>query len=248
MPAKKQKRTGREIQPYKPRVNHIPPKSPVNYIIKKEGTLVRNVIIIILALIIIGGGMWTVGRNNKPTKVIPSPVEVIRTVLVIQTATPLPTPTSTPRPNRVSEDGKSFIKFFEGKSLVAYFDAAKHCTIGIGHMTDDIWCYGELKTTDLQADKWFAEDIQNTERYLAIELGGINLIQCQFDALADFEFNLGNYYFEVSGIKNALLKNDYMGVVDIFGMYTYANGIQIDGLVIRRAADAKLFQECVYQS
>jgi lysozyme len=167
-----------------------------------------------------------------------------RTVIVIVTATSLP-------PARhISEEGIRLIEFFEGgASLVASYDVANHCTIGIGHLIDDIWCIGELRAKPEDVQKWFREDIKKVELHIASKIGGARMNSCQFDAIASFVFNLGPYYFDNSGLVAALRDGEFDRVPDILGKYVYAGGQgPIRGLQVRRAAEAKLFSECVYMT
>jgi len=205
----------------------------------------------VLVLMAMIGGVWF-GKNYGavPTVQItpPTPQEIVRTVVVVEvhTATPAPTFTPTLQPMHISEMGKKMIQYFEGLSLVASWDIGRHCAIGWGHGVEDMWCLGELKISRDQADKWFAEDVRAVERFLSGELGGTRLNQCQYDAVASFTFNLGDYYFQVSGMRLALMSGDHLKVLKIFAKYTYSEGIYVEGLAVRRAVEAKLYEECIY--
>lgn len=211
----------------------------------KKSNVVRNVLLgLAFGLLLVAASSGITWYLANPATV--APTSIVRTVIVVHTATPLPTPTATPKPRHISASGKLFIMFFEQRSLVAYYDIGGHCTIGIGHRMDSMWCDGELKASEAQIDAWFEEDIKQTEHTMAIELGGVELNQCQYDALASFTFNLGDYYLRVSGFRDKLLNNDYVGVLDIFAKYKFVKGVEVKGLVTRRAAEAKLFTECEY--
>jgi lysozyme len=214
------------------------------YAPKRLGIHVSPVIQILLGAGILAGIVWAL--NWKQPAPIPQVTYEPQVKIIVYTATPLPTATATPKPRTVSNEGRNFIMLFEGNSLVAYYDITGHCTIGMGHRIESLWCDGQLKASDEQTKQWFAEDIRSTEVFLGTEMGGVELNQCQFDALADFVFNLGPYYFKVSGIREALTQKDTVLFLKILSKYSYSEGVYLKTLADRRAAEAKLFTECNY--
>jgi lysozyme len=225
---------------------------------KKKSNALSNAgwFVACLAMLGVGGMGAFVYFGNKPEPVIQptEPGVIVVTATLEPTVEATTTPTATPiHPIRVSEKGKKFIAAMEGKSLVAYFDASNHCTIGYGHQVEEAWCYGELKITDSKADEWFDQDIKVSERFLAMEIldknmAHVSINQCQYDALASFLFNMGGYYFRTSGILDAVKIRDYLAVPEILARYIYAGGgVPVDGLKVRRGAEARLFEECVYE-
>jgi lysozyme len=215
------------------------------YVPKRLEIHVSPVIQILLGAGIMAGIVWALNWK-QPKPVVQQVTSVPAVTIVIYTATPMPTATATLKPRTVSNEGRNFIMLFEGNSLVAYYDITGHCTIGMGHRIESIWCDGQLKTSDEQTKQWFAEDIRSTEVFLGTEMGGVELNQCQFDALADFAFNLGPYYFEVSGIREALTQKDTILFLKILSRYAYSEGVYLKNLADRRASEAKLFTECDY--
>jgi lysozyme len=69
----------------------------------------------------------------------------------------------------------------------------------------------------------------------------VPLTQGQFDALSSFTFNLGARRLAESTLLTLLNKGDYHGAAAQFARWVRADGKILDGLVRRRAAEAKLF-------
>jgi GH24 family phage-related lysozyme (muramidase) len=258
MPEKKRKHPSREIIVSRPRVNHAPPRArPIPYTILKNNALsIRVVIALILLFMVVAIGATYIVLGDKQIDPIAIPMSIPTSIptaesiiqYVERTVIVIVSPTSLPPAKKVSVEGRKFISLEEGDSLIAYFDVGQHCTIGTGHQVDPVWCLGELKITADKAREWFDQDIVNTERHLAEKLGGVNLNQCQFDALASFHFNLGNYYFDNSGMIEVLQEGNFTAIPDVLGKFVYAEGKgPIKGMQIRRAAEAKLFSECQYE-
>lgn len=89
---------------------------------------------------------------------------------------------------RISEEGKQLIRDFEGLRLSAYRDAVGVLTIGYGH-TRGVRL-GQV-ITRAEAEKLLSADLEPIERQLTADLGEDGVLQCQFDALCSFCFNLG---------------------------------------------------------
>lgn len=73
----------------------------------------------------------------------------------------------------------------------------------------------------------------------------VPLTQGQFDALADFVFNLGEGNFRGSTLLKKLNAGDYSGAAAEFGKWVKASGRTLPGLVTRRAAERVLFERAV---
>jgi GH24 family phage-related lysozyme (muramidase) len=180
----------------------------------------------------------------------PNPISTPTLTPAFTTVTPTVTLTVTPIHvvNTVSEKGKKFIVALEGISLVPYTDAAGYCTIGIGHVPEWKWCYGHSQISEAQAYDFFDQDIGNTEAFLKNELKSIQLDQCQFDAMASFEFNVGPYTFRYSGVAIDLRLGRFTDIPYDLENYIYSaqNGNPQSGLLVRRKAEGVLFSDCNY--
>jgi lysozyme len=143
----------------------------------------------------------------------------------------------TPADMKPSGACRALIRQFEGCKLQAYLDSAGIPTIGVGH-THGVKM-GD-RCSQQQADIWLTQDLEDAGAAVA-SLVKVPLTQDQFDALTDFTFNLGVKRLAESTLLILLNKRDYHGAAAQFSRWIYAGGKVLDGLVRRRAAEAKLF-------
>ena len=142
---------------------------------------------------------------------------------------------------RISEQGKGFIKSFEGLRLKAYWDKdGKVWTIGWGHTRG---VKQGMVITKAQAEQFLADDLAPIERHLTADLGEDGVLQCQFDALCSWIFNLrdGIRQYNTSTLRRKLKAGDYKGAANEFPRWCHSGGKVLPGLVTRRAAEQKMF-------
>jgi len=139
---------------------------------------------------------------------------------------------------KISLEGLSLIKRFEGCRLKAYKCSAGVLTIGYGHT-------GGVTETDTitqdDANKLLQEDVAKFEEYVDDNVI-VELNQGQFDALVAWTFNLGPGNLRESTMLKKLNEADYTSVPNEMKRWNKAGGKTLDGLVRRRNADALLFQ------
>ncbi|PWC10676.1 lysozyme [Brenneria roseae subsp. americana] len=141
---------------------------------------------------------------------------------------------------KISANGISLIKRFEGCKLTAYPDpgtGGKPWTIGYGHtlgvQPGDV-------ITQPQAEQFLRDDLASV--YLNIDTNvKTALTQGQFDALCSFIFNLGAGNFVKSTLLKKLNAGDTAGAADEFLKWNRAGGRILPGLTRRRAAERDLF-------
>jgi lysozyme len=139
---------------------------------------------------------------------------------------------------KINPAGLNLIKTFEGCSLKAYRDPVGIWTIGYGHTGTDVR-EGQA-ITQQQADDLLARDLARFE-------SGVNglvshsISPNQFAALVSFAFNLGMGALQESTLMRLVNAGDYAGAKAQFGRWVNAGGRTLEGLVRRRAAEAKLF-------
>jgi len=139
---------------------------------------------------------------------------------------------------KISLEGLSLIKRFEGCRLKSYKCSANVLTIGYGHTSG-------VKETDTitqdEADKLLQEDVEQFEKYVddnvTVELG-----QSQFDALVAWTFNLGVGNLRESTMLKKLNSEDYASVPSEMKRWNKAGGKTLDGLIRRRKAESLLFE------
>ena len=141
---------------------------------------------------------------------------------------------------RISEQGLDLIKSFEGLRLKSYQDSIGVWTIGWGHTR------GVRKgqvITEAQAERFLRDDLEPIERQLTADLGEDGVLQCQFDALCSWIFNLrdGIRQYNTSTLRRKLKAGDYKGAANEFPRWCHSGGKVLPGLVTRRAAERKMF-------
>lgn len=103
---------------------------------------------------------------------------------------------------KISQQGLQLIKESEGLRLQAYRCPAGKVTIGYGHTRT---ARMGMSITSLQAEELLLSDCREVE--LALNTSGLRLNQQQFDALADFVFNLGVTAFRSSTLIRVVRAN-----------------------------------------
>ena len=142
---------------------------------------------------------------------------------------------------RISEQGKDFIKSFEGLRLKAYWDKdGKVWTIGWGHTKG---VKQGMVITKAQAEQFLADDLAPIERHLTADLGEDGVLQCQFDALCSFCFNLGIGAYMKSTLRKYVKAGRDADADREFGRWVHAGGRVLPGLVRRRKAEAALYAQ-----
>ena len=139
---------------------------------------------------------------------------------------------------KISQEGLSLIKKFEGLRLKAYKCSANVLTIGYGHT-------GGVKETDKitleEADSLLEKDIAKFEEYVSDNVI-VKLNQSQFDALVAWTFNLGPGNLRESTMLKKLNNGDYESVPFEMRRWNKAGGKTLDGLIRRREAESLLFE------
>ena len=136
-----------------------------------------------------------------------------------------------------SESMIAVIKKFEGLRLKAYKCPAGVYTIGYGH-TENVFADSEI--SELMADQILRKDLQKFEQ--AINNMDLPLLQCEFDALVSFVFNVGIGNFNKSTLKKLLLQKKFFYAAKEFDKWVFANGKKLPGLQSRRTKERKIFE------
>ena len=141
---------------------------------------------------------------------------------------------------RISEQGLDLIKSFEGLRLSAYRDAVGVLTIGYGH-TRGVRLGQTI--TRREAELLLSADLEPIERQLTADLGEDGVLQCQFDALCSFCFNLGIGAYMRSTLRKYVKAGRDADADREFGRWVRAGGRVLPGLVRRRRAEAELYAQ-----
>ena len=138
---------------------------------------------------------------------------------------------------KISQEGLSLIKKFEGCELEAYKCAANVWTIGYGSTK------GVKKGDTIsqeEADKLLLHEMEEYERYIN-DMVNVDLKQNQFDAMVSWVFNLGPANLKASTLLKVLNAKDYEGVPAQIKRWNKAGGKVLQGLIRRREAESLLF-------
>jgi len=137
---------------------------------------------------------------------------------------------------KTSPAGSALVRHFEGCKLVAYQDSGGTWTIGWGHTGPDVT--PGLRITQERADQLLARDLAIFEAAVTYAIR-VFLKQCQFDAMVAFAFNVRGW--RGSTLIKKLNAGDFAGAAAEFPKWCHAGGEVLDGLVLRRAAEQRLF-------
>jgi lysozyme len=143
----------------------------------------------------------------------------------------------------VNPAGMALIKEAEGLYLKAYRCPAGVWTIGWGHTGlkhQDGTVYAGRVITRETAEKLLSHDMTSFAREVSA-LVKVSLTRNQFSALVSFAFNVGLGAFTSSTLRRLLNAGDYAGAANQFERWTRGGGRILKGLVIRRAAEKRLF-------
>lgn len=138
---------------------------------------------------------------------------------------------------RISDKGLAALKQFEALRLTAYQDNKGVWTIGWGHT-------GGVKAGDTctreQADKWLKQDVATAEN--AVNSQDLKINQNQFDALVCFTYNAGVGNFKSSTLLKKIKANpNDPTIASEFARWKFSGGVEIKGLVNRRAVESNLY-------
>lgn len=137
----------------------------------------------------------------------------------------------------INDKGIALIKSFEGLRLKAYkaLSTEKYYTIGYGHYGADI---KEGQTiTEAEAETLLRADLKKYEAKVN-KYSAYNWNDNEFSALVSFAYNIGN----IDGLtkKGERSREE---IKKVWTSYSKAGGKEIPGLVRRREAELKLFNE-----
>lgn len=139
----------------------------------------------------------------------------------------------------ISPNGLALIKHFEGFRAAPYRDGVGVWTIGYGH-TGPGTAYMRPLTPD-EASHLLNTDLSHAEMSV-LNLVQVALTQGQFDALCSFVYNLGHGSLAISTLLRDVNKGNYAAAAGQFIRWDHAGYVIEEGLLLRRQAEAKMFQ------
>jgi lysozyme len=140
---------------------------------------------------------------------------------------------------KLGEKGTEILKYFEGCRLEAYQDSVGVWTIGYGHTKGVL---EGMTITQEGAEQLLQTELEEYEGYIE-KYVTVPLTQNQFDALVCWVYNLGPTNFKNSTLLKELNSGNYTAAGKEITRWNKAGGKVLAGLVRRREAEAKLFNE-----
>jgi lysozyme len=139
----------------------------------------------------------------------------------------------------LTRQGLELVKHFESFRATVYRCPAGLPTIGYGHVLRKGENY--LKgITQEEAEQLLLADIAFA--MLAVRrLITVPLTPFQHDALVSFTYNCGSGSLQRSTLRRVINREDHMTVPEELLKWVKANGRTMQGLVLRRHAEAKLY-------
>lgn len=140
---------------------------------------------------------------------------------------------------KASERCLAAIKEFEGFRANAYQDVAGVWTIGYGDTRN---AAPGVTCSEAQASAWLEAALSDVEAVLNNEtVVSAPLTQGQFDALADFAYNLGSGSLLRSTLLRLVNDGELVAAAAEFPKWAYSRGRVLPGLMKRRLAERDWF-------
>lgn len=144
---------------------------------------------------------------------------------------------------KISDDGLSIVRHFEGLYLKSYVDPVGVWTIGYGHTGNHAHAGNVI--SEQEAEVLLREDMRTSERIVDRYID-IGLKQHQFDALVSFAFNFGGGAFAESTLRKKLNDGDFKGAAAEFPRWNKGTvkgkKVVLPGLTRRRSSERFLFE------
>lgn len=137
----------------------------------------------------------------------------------------------------ISEEHIAAVKVFEGFRASAYRDAKGVWTVGYG------WTLG-VKPSTVMTEKLADTLLRGRMTAIAQHLASavrVPLTQWQFDALCDFEYNLGRGALDESTLLRLLNQGRFIEAAREFPRWVHAGDKVLPGLVKRRLTEQSWF-------
>jgi lysozyme len=140
---------------------------------------------------------------------------------------------------RLSENGLSFIKRWEGFIPTPYDDGYGNLTVGYGHKIRPGESFTQI--SEAEGSQLLAQDVAWAEDAVNRNVR-VPLTQAQFDALVSLVFNWGAGNFAESLLLQRLNAGDYAGAAERLGEHPVTSGGQYSaGLARRRQEEKAIF-------
>lgn len=143
---------------------------------------------------------------------------------------------------KISPQGLTFIRQFEGFSPLPYRCPAGYWTVGYGHVLTSRERSSMQQVTPEAALIILEHDVRIAEQSVTW-LINVPLRQNQFDALVSFTYNLGAAALQRSTLRRVINRGDHTNAPREFERWVWAAGHKLPGLIRRRQAEAWVYQK-----
>jgi lysozyme len=143
---------------------------------------------------------------------------------------------------RLTKEGLSLIKDFEGFRSKSYRCPAKVLTIGFGHtsMAGPPEVKEGMTISRAEGDRILKADLKKYEAFVRDAIK-VELTPAQYSACVSLCYNIGGGAFKRSSVVRFCNKRQWKNAADAFALWNKAGGRVLPGLTRRRAAEAALF-------
>lgn len=140
---------------------------------------------------------------------------------------------------QITEKGLNIIKKYESFYSLPYFCPAAFLTIGYGHVIKKNEFFQKAISMEEALDL-LKKDVRVAENAVRHQIV-YPINDNQFDALVSFTFNLGSGQLQRSTLRMKINRGDLVGASKEFLKYVFARGRKLNGLILRRKEESKLF-------
>lgn len=142
----------------------------------------------------------------------------------------------------ISQKGISLITSFEAFEPNPYICPAGKCTIGYGTTLYKSGLKVTMQDPPISKEQAIAELMYHIENRCYHAIIGLSVVQCQFDALCSFIYNIGTGNFNNSTLRKlAAIDPNNPDIAGEFAKWNKSGGKVLNGLVTRRKAESDMY-------
>lgn len=142
----------------------------------------------------------------------------------------------------ISQKGIDLITSFEAFEAAPYICPAGKATIGYGTTLYKSGLKVTMQDPPISKEQATAELMYHIENRCYHAIIGLSVVQCQFDALCSFIYNIGAGAFNSSTLRKlALINPNNPAIAAEFARWNKSGGKVLNGLVTRRKAESDMY-------
>lgn len=142
----------------------------------------------------------------------------------------------------ISQKGIDLITSFEAFEANPYICPAGKATIGYGTTLYKSGLKVTMQDPPISKEQATAELMYHIENRCYHAIIGLSVVQCQFDALCSFIYNIGAGAFNSSTLRKlAVIDPNNPAIAAEFAKWNKSGGKVLNGLVTRRKAESDMY-------